>query len=176
MAPVGIEILDDLVPDCDEIVRYMNDSMEWKASGVGVNNEVSSVRTSQTLHVPFLSYQNPPMICEMNRRVWSALDEYAKKYEFGFSGVEDCSVQRYQVGDHYDAHVDSGPSMPRIVSAVLYLNTVKKGGETRFTLFDYSVKPIAGRLIIFPSNYVYKHEALPPKKGIKIAAAYWARG
>lgn len=173
--PVGIKIVDDLISNCDEIIAYLEDSPEWTRSKVLDYVDVSEKRTSESLFIPMLSWSNDPLIHEMNRAVWAELDCYAKEYGFSFSLVEDASVQRYQVGDFYKPHVDSDVNAPRVVSAVLYLNTVDLGGETRFTLFDYSVKPVAGRLAIFPSNYVYRHEALPPKRGVKIAAAYWAR-
>lgn len=173
-APEGIRIIDDLIEGTSEIMEFLQQTDGWRRSSVSSDRVISDVRTSDTLYIPMLSWQNPPLIHDMNRKVWQALDEYAKDYHFGFSSIQDVSIQRYEGDQHYEQHMDAGPDMPRIVSAVLYLNTVKKGGETRFTLFDYSVKPIAGRLAIFPSNYIYRHEALPPKKGIKIAAAYWA--
>jgi hypothetical protein len=173
--PTAIKLIDGLLDNCNEIVEYLQERPEWNRSKVLDPINVSKKRTSETLYLPMLSWSNDPLIHEMNRRVWQELDLYAKEYDFGFSLVEDVSVQRYQVGDYYKAHVDSDINAPRIVSAVLYLNTVPIGGETRFTLFDYAVKPIEGRLAIFPSNYAYRHEALPPKKGVKIAAAYWAR-
>lgn len=176
MIPVGIKIVDDLISNCEEVVEYLETQTSWQRSRVGASNSVDPIRTSDTLSVSILSFANPLMIHEMNKKVWLALDDYAKEYDFSFTGVEDVAIQRYVGDQHYKAHIDHAPSAPRVVSAVLYLNTVEEGGETRFTLFDYSVEPIAGRLAIFPSNYVYKHEALPPKKGVKIAAAYWARG
>lgn len=173
--PPAIKIIDGLLDNCNEIVKYLENRPEWTRSKVLDINNVSEKRTSESLFLPMLSWSNNDLIHEMNKSVWNEFDLYAKEYDFGFSLVEDVSIQRYQVGDYYASHVDSDINAPRIVSAVLYLNTVDLGGETKFTFFNYSVKPVAGRIVIFPSNYVYRHEALPPKKGIKIAAAYWAR-
>lgn len=174
-APVGIRIVDDCVTDCPAIIEYLIEQTGWNSSGIRTGEVDSSIRKSKTFSIPMMSWRNPPIIHEMNRKVFFELDKYASDFEFGFSNVEDVSVQRYEVGDYYKPHTDAGTFAPRVVSAVLYLNTVEKGGGTRFTLFDYEVTPIAGRLAIFPSDYVYKHEALPPEEGIKIAAAYWAR-
>lgn len=174
--PVGIRVINNAIENTSEIVAWMQSQETWTHSKIfNTSVEESDMRTSQTLFVPMLSWDNPPFIHDMNKTVWAALDEYATDYGFAFSGIEDSSVQRYEIGDYYKPHTDSMGSTPRIVSAVLYLNTVDSGGETRFTRFDFSVKPVAGRLVIFPSNYVYEHEALPPVSGIKIAAAYWAR-
>jgi hypothetical protein len=35
------------------------------------------------------------------------------------------------------------------------------------------VKPKAGRLLMFPANYAYEHEALPPKSGEKFVVVTW---
>lgn len=174
--PVGITLIDDAIPDCAKIVDYLRSQEQWRDSGVGPNGEVNSIRTSKTISYPMLGWQNDPLIHEMNRAAWKALDEYASEWKFSFSYIEDVSIQRYETGDFYGAHTDHDPAMPRIVSAVAYLNTVEDGGGTRFTKFDYTVNAVEGRLAIFPSNYVYEHEAIAPVSGFKIAAAYWARG
>lgn len=175
-APIGIKVIDGALPNCASILKHLDTLDLWQSSKVGHDNQESVIRTSETTFVPMLSWQNDPLIHEMNRTVWSALDEYAREYDFSFTGIEDVSIQRYQIGDFYAPHTDHGMTQPRIVSALAYLNTVKVGGGTRFTRFDYTVEPIEGRIAIFPANYVYEHEALAPVSGVKVAAAYWARG
>lgn len=174
MNPEGIHIVDDAVTNANEIFAYLQTATTWSRSRVGDDPVVDDRRTSESLFFPMLSWTNDPLIHEMNRRVWQEMDIYAQHYKFGFSSIEHVSIQKYDQGAYYHEHVDSSASHPRILSAVLYLNTVPSGGETRFTYFDHAVQPVAGRLLIFPSNFIYRHEALPPKKGIKIAAAYWA--
>jgi prolyl 4-hydroxylase len=61
-----------------------------------------------------------------------------------------------------------------VISALLYLNDVQ-GGETHFTYFNTSVSPKAGRLVVFPSNYAYTHEAYPPIEGYKYVCVFWTR-
>lgn len=173
--PIGIEIVDSCVSDCDVIYKYLMERPEWNDSTIDLGDVDPQIRKSKTISFPMLSWQNPSIIHHMNREVWTAMDQYASKFDFSFSSIENVSIQQYGPDDFYKPHVDAGGFAPRVVSAVLYLNDVAEGGETRFTLFDYSVSPVAGRLAIFPSDYIYKHEALAPKQGIKVAAAYWAR-
>jgi hypothetical protein len=169
----AIQVIDNYIFKCDEIISWLDDG-EWMNSVVGTG-EISPIRTSMTRYVPFLSYSNPDTIQQMNKTVWNALDEYAKKWNFSFSYVEDVSIQRYQIGQKYNLHSDAGESHSnRVVSAIVYLNTVKKGGETSFPYVETAINPVEGRLAIFPANYVYAHEALPPISEIKYAAAYWA--
>lgn len=174
--PVGVQIIDDAIRDCDAILKHLDSLDRWQPSTVRNEQQGSKFRTSESIAVPFLSWQNDPLIHEMNGVVWKALDAYAQQYEFRFAGVEDVTIQRYQIGDFYAPHTDHDMTQPRVVSAVAYLNTVKKGGGTRFTRFDYTVEPVAGRIAIFPANYIFEHEALAPLSGVKVAAAYWAQG
>lgn len=170
--PLGIRVLDAVVPDCDSICEFLA-SRTMQDSRVD-GGKLNSARQSKTAFVPMLSWQNPECVHEMNRAVWTAMDRYAEEWGFGFSSIESVSIQKYEIGDYYAPHVDTGPSCSRIVSAVAYLNTVDEGGETYFNHFDYGVSPVEGRVVIFPSNYIYRHEAKPPVSGHKIAAAFWA--
>lgn len=173
--PPGFKIIDGAVRDCKSVIEWLDTKCEFQRSQI-VNEIVSDIRTSTTAGFPFLDFENPPYIHEMNRIVWQELDKYAKEYNFGFTGVEAVSVQRYQPGQEYKVHSDAGIGIPRVVSALVYLNTVEEGGETYFPLFDVKITPIEGRLVIFPASYPYAHAALPPTKGVKYAAAFWARG
>ena len=69
--------------------------------------------------------------------------------------------QKYDVGyGKYDEHIDGGPfgrSFDRMLAVIVYLNDVDEGGETTFTRQELSVKPVAGRVLIFPCHWLYPH-------------------
>lgn len=175
--PVGFAYYDNAVQGTEKVIEWL-ESKEWNDSLVGVSVGLpdKNMRNSHTQFVPMLSWTNPDFIHDMNRSVWKLFDEYAKSWDFSFHHIEDVSIQKYNSQQKYKPHVDYGPGSERIASAVLYLNTVEEGGETYFPQFDFGIKPVAGSVVLFPSNFVYVHEARSPKKGIKYAAAYWARG
>lgn len=174
-APVGIKVIDNCIPDAENLCDLLISSSGWGRSVVSDDETVSNIRTSSTLQLPLFSFTNPDLVHGMNKSVWLEVDAYAREWDFGFSFMENVSVQMYEPGQSYKSHVDSGVGAPRVVSALAYLNTVESGGETYFDNFDYAVKPVAGRVVIFPSNYVYRHQAFAPREGVKVAAAYWAR-
>ena len=69
---------------------------------------------------------------------------------------------RYERGaGYYDAHIDAFKQSTqwRVVSMVAYLNDVRVGGETEFTLLGQSVTPRAGKILIFPSFYGCIHRS-----------------
>lgn len=75
-------------------------------------------------------------------------------------------VQRYKSCDgYYREHYDSSPWIPeindRVLSAIVYLNTVEIGGETEFPLHKTSVSPVIGRICLFPSNFTHPHAGNP---------------
>ena len=173
MTPIGFELHDDAVKNCDQIISWL-ESREWQQSTT--TGEIEGYRTSDTTSFPLLSFSNDPCVHEMNKVVWGLMDDYAKKWDFPFIDIEPVSVQRYQVDQFYKLHCDSGPTLQRVVSALVYLNDVDEGGETEFPHFDFKVSPRAGRVAIFPSNFIYAHRAIAPTVGVKYAAAFWARG
>ena len=84
-----------------------------------------------------------------------------------FSNINDTGfqVQKYQRNHGYFRnHVDSFPSADnacRVLSFILYLNTVEQGGETVFPLHELAVNPVAGRIVAFPSLFTHPHEGRP---------------
>jgi len=171
-----MKIIDGAVNNCDEIIRAIESDYPYTRSVVGQDSRIADVRTSESTFLPFLSYSNAEPINEMNKTVWKALDQYAKDCNTGFHSVESVSVNRYEPGQSYGLHTDYGTGSNRVISALVYLNTVENGGETYFDKFDLAVKPVAGRMVIFPSNYLFSHEARTTVDSVKIAAAYWAQG
>ena len=173
--PLGVEVIDGAFGDCSGLRDYL-DTLDWTVSPVGEYGKTSPIRTSSSTFRPFVSYTNPPVIEEFARAVWQQLSTYSLTYGVTFDMVEPISFNRYSPGEEFLKHADYFRGSDRIISAVAYLNTVSEGGETVFTHPDFSVSPVEGRLVIFPSNYLFTHFATAPATEIKYSAAFWARG
>jgi predicted 2-oxoglutarate/Fe(II)-dependent dioxygenase YbiX len=74
---------------------------------------------------------------------------------------------KYGKGQHFQEHTDHGYSYNATVSLVGYLNDNYLGGEIFFSRQEVKIKPDAGDLLIFPSNFMYPHRAMPVEDGIK---------
>lgn len=74
---------------------------------------------------------------------------------------------KYGPGQHFMEHHDHGFSYNCTVSLVAYPNDDYEGGELYFRLQNLKIKPEAGDLFIFPSNYMYAHQAMPVTSGLK---------
>ena len=92
---------------------------------------------------------------------------------FSWSAIDDTGfqIQKYpQCEGFYREHIDAFPSTPtdsRVLSVIVYLNDVDFGGETAFPLHEVAVKPVAGRIIMFPSVWTHPHEGRTPISGDK---------
>jgi hypothetical protein len=61
----------------------------------------------------------------------------------------------------------------RVLAYTIYLNTVEEGGETEFLHQSQRVKPVKGRIVIWPANFPYVHRGNPPLIGEKYIVTSW---
>lgn len=88
------------------------------------------------------------------------------------------NLLRYEknVGE-YKWHVDRNINLPedkgiRTYTFIWYLNDIEEGGETEFK-FGYKVNCKKGRLLIFPSNFIYEHRGNMPITSNKYIIVGW---
>jgi len=63
----------------------------------------------------------------------------------------------------------------RILAYSIYLNNVEDGGETEFLYQSQRVKPVKGRIVIWPAGFPYVHRGNPPLSGEKYIVTSWIR-
>lgn len=84
--------------------------------------------------------------------------------------IAELIVKRYDpgLGDNFQLHFDSVHEVANRYLVILwYLNDVSEGGETEFPDLGLSVRPEAGKLLIFPPYWMYQHRAQPPRSNAK---------
>lgn len=97
-----------------------------------------------------------------------AVKDYTKKFNVGeLRYWEALNFVKYGPGQHFQEHTDHGFSYNCVVSMVGYVNDDYDGGELYFRMQNVKVKPQAGDLFIFPSNFMYAHQAMPVNSGTK---------
>ena len=101
-----------------------------------------------------------------------AVNEYCTTFSVGELGYwEAFNFLKYEKGQHFQYHHDHSVNYNCTISLVQYLNDDYEGGELSFGGWNYTYKPVAGDLVIFPSNYMYTHRAMPVTSGTKYALA-----
>lgn len=186
-ATVGgcIDIFENAWTDCDSIIKDVesrcqdpNSGINWsKATTVGKGmfqdartNYDMSITTSASLGDQFMVGLHN----KCNDTLLSAGTSYHSRYGINESfWQEGYNLLKYNTGQEYKVHYDSGTGMGRHLSCILYLNDNYTGGEIEFPLFKVKIKPKAGMLILFPSNFAYKHIAHPVTSGTKYAMVTW---
>lgn len=107
---------------------------------------------------------------EVYFRQLQAVKHYCSRFNIGeLRYWEAINFVKYAEGHHFQEHHDNGYSYNCILSAVSYPNDDYDGGELYFRLQDLKIKPEAGDLYLFPSNFMYPHQAMPVKSGTKYA-------
>jgi len=107
----------------------------------------------------------------------NAFDHYTNiLYPFAAKNIKSrensIHLLRYEEGGHLPAHQDQGVSS-RVLSSVMYLNDNYEGGEIEFKQSGVKIKPEAGSIIFFPSNFLYVHEVYPITSGSRYSMPHW---
>ncbi len=103
-------------------------------------------------------------------RELQAVKDYCQRFNIGeLRYWEAMNFIKYETGQHFQEHHDHGYSYNCVVSAVAYPNDTYEGGELSFRLQGLKIKPRAGDLFLFPSNFMYPHQAMRVESGTKYA-------
>jgi predicted 2-oxoglutarate/Fe(II)-dependent dioxygenase YbiX len=158
-----------------------NQEIYWEraatiGAGVHQNN-----RTNYMLGVSHFSNVANNGICQsLHNQFKFLIDAACIPYcrEFGIEeslAHEPYTMLKYSQGEEYTAHYDGNVKSGRTISTIAYLNDNYEGGELEFPYHGIKIKPQAGMLIVFPSNFSYAHIAHPVTSGTKYALVTWLR-
>ena len=103
----------------------------------------------------------------VEKRLDICLNHYERLWNLKMHYKEAFNFVKYLPGKFFKIHGDHGPYYVCTISAVIYLNDDYEGGEIEFTRHGLVVKPEAGDIIVFPSNFVYEHSSLEVISGTK---------
>ena len=100
-----------------------------------------------------------------------------KKYTAENIITDHVKIQKTLPGEGYHVwhieHAADFECQKRILVYSVYLNTVKEGGETEFLYQSQRVKPVKGRIVIWPAGFPYVHRGNPPLSGEKYILTSW---
>lgn len=173
----GLLLIEDAIQNPQEIIEKAFEKSfynEIKDAEVIFDNEDSThikkeIRNTKLIDIT-PSFREDVFWWLVAQKLWEYGNAYASRYEIAFSAMESPQFLFYEKGEgFYRPHYDTGQFNPRIFSLVAYLNDVEEGGETHFEYFNVSVKPKAGSLIMFPSDFVFFHGAKTPISDNKCA-------
>jgi len=98
----------------------------------------------------------------------TAVDDYCKRFNiYNLRYWEAFNFIKYEQGHHFMEHHDHGFSYNCTLSLVAYINDDYEGGELFFRLQGINYIPKAGDVVLFPSNFMYPHQAKVVHSGTK---------
>ena len=143
---------------------------DWTNSGIGKNGVNTKVRSSKNYQFD----HEDESIQRIKRYIYKCVDDYTRHYSRSYTKNIDMNILRYSAGGQYLYHSDSDYNFYRTISIIIYINpTEYSGGETDFKFLELKVKPEIPKLIVFPSNFIYTHAALPVLEGEKYVIVGW---
>lgn len=114
----------------------------------------------------------------MGTKLTNLIEEYSNQTKtLCNSNIIDMQILKYDVDGFYKIHVDHGASTPRTLSFIYFINDDYQGGELIFCLpqkQNIKIEVKKNRCIVWPSNFLYPHQVLPVKEGIKYSLVSWA--
>jgi hypothetical protein len=183
-----IGIYDGYIPDeaCDQAIELFNKYQEF--------NKVFSRFTSEGVTQDFKNDKQLFVIPDVLTNQFHvnklkllminfdmALRHYYTETNFKKYTAEDITtdyvkIQKTLPSQGYHVwHVEhgQGENQKRILAYSIYLNTVEEGGETEFLYQSQRVKPVKGRIVIWPAGFPYVHRGNPPLSGEKYIVTSW---
>lgn len=93
--------------------------------------------------------------------------------------VKDIQVLKYEIGGHYRFHWDDGPTTPRTLSGIYFVNDNYEGGDLEFKFWKsdkrIKIKKEKNLFVMWPSNFLYPHTVQNVTKGTRYSVVTWAR-
>ena len=115
---------------------------------------------------------------ELQKRFIDYASLYIQQMDLGPDFPDKYAFEEYRIKKYYSAskdefadHVDVGDynSARRFLVMFLYLNDVPEngGGTTELPKLDLRIRPVAGRMLVFPPTWQYRHAGRPILSGSK---------
>ena len=163
------------------VTAELNDEVVWsraQTGGAGGLQKTSPTRTNLNFPIEDAVFRRTDdhlavVYAELVRAIEDGMDHYCDQYDLLLGNNDSWGINRYEMGAEYVGHDDKGGGNTRLLSVVIYLNAVEGGGETRFPIWDLTISPDPGKMLIFPSSYPYAHSAEPPTSGSKYSMVTW---
>ena len=168
------------------LIKYLN-KVKFKETAVidsKKGNVVNKkIRNTDSWVFDDSSYSNVHWKNFLNHTLENVYYEYGKnlnlKSEVNCTEITSIEALKYEEGGFYTIHYDHHSAAPRTLSMILFLNNDYEGGELIFdgpkrgTEKIETVLPTPGRVIVWPSNFLYPHSVEKVTKGTRYTVVSW---
>ena len=185
-----IYTIDDVLTseECEHFINISKDKLKQSlvADQNGKGGVLSDGRTSKTA---WINHSHD----EITKKVAERISNIIK---MPLENAENFQIVYYNITQEYRSHFDSWKhdysektlrymkrGGARLRTALMYLNNVEEGGETKMTKLNKSIKAKKGKLLVFNNTYknshvrhpMSEHAGMPVHKGEKYIFNLWFR-
>ena len=163
--------------DCKIIIDDINYSRLLPGTMGGVVNP----EMKDSLVSPRYFKDNSPASLIIGNSLESCKEDYVKQHpqlnKIHDWNVDDAyNLQKYNPGQGYHiSHCENagGLSLMRVLSWMIYLNTVNDEGETSFDNYNMKTSAVEGSLLIWPAYWTHFHHGIMSSTETKYIATGW---
>lgn len=185
--------VDDVLPPelCDEIINEYTESEYEQSETFRKKDDYRTCRQVAISDKEVIG--NNERRRQIDQTVFEKIDPVVAEYALNFDthlvyeGDSGYVLLRYEPGQFYKEHTDD-PSkiqfrpdgtvlkeslIKRKVTLIIQLNDDFEGGGLSFFGDTHRVEVKKGSAILFPSEYLFPHQALPVTKGVRYSLITW---
>ena len=162
-----VKVYDNIIPDdiCQKLICIFETNVQHQHF---INHNNCPCFTQVNLNQ--VSSDNVRLLIPFLADVYQRYRKDTKNfYSPPLKELEEFRIKRYNTSgdERFDEHVDvtDYDSSLRAVAFLFYLND--NDGNTVFSRHGLNIRPVSGRVIIFPPTWDYPHTGLPPKSNSK---------
>lgn len=167
-----VEVYQSVNLDCESIIDWFNNNKNIQTSGIIYRDTKSLVDTetkdTKDICLSLAHVKNDEDAAKLFYSLFSNISLAFKQYIEKYNILDDVSmeiddnfnIQYYTKGQHFKKfHFESSgvTHRKRILTWMVYLNDVPKGGHTVFPYYDYTIQPIKGHILIWPAEFTHTH-------------------
>jgi hypothetical protein len=171
-----------------KIIKFAK-NCKYKQVGLGENNEVETklrnavscqlTRTNESLSNIHWANFLANHFKNIMEHYTNSLNPLSQLKDYPVTKILTMEILKYEQAGHYVWHTDAGstPDLFRTFSLILILNNDYEGGVLQFRNPDgsgeMSIDKVPGRIILWPSNFMFPHRVIPVTKGIRYSIVSW---
>jgi len=185
-----IGIFDNFIPPfmVDQAIEWYKkeEEKEHVTSRLVHENTASNFKKDLTCKLTFEKHGFLQTVPGLTENLMQAVNIYLQEVPLkSYIGYKDLTfhpmrLQKTSPGGGYHIwHVEASDTwemLKRVLVFSIYLNDIEEGGETEFLYQSVRVKPVKGRIVVWPAYFPFVHRGNPPLKEDKYIITSWLSG
>lgn len=163
---------------CNQIINWM-ETCDLQPGKVG--NGIVNTQLKESLDLYLDITKNNSINQVVAKSILKSIGFYKKEFpeleKLGkWNFCVNYNAQKYLPGKgYYDSHCESCSisNSQRVLAWMIYLNTIKDGGGTRFPLLKKDIDPECGKCVIWPAGWTHMHHGIVSKDESKYILTGW---